>query len=381
MAIPSRFSNIPSNKGIIEAKILKTNENEIELPTMISNYNIYTKYITDENILKSVMTNNGSDLISLDGGFSFSPSDLKSNIENEINLFLDKDTGYVTYKVSDDDSKEILISTAAYLDDKKINNVSGDLILDVDDLNTKLTDLDNKDISYADSKIEQNDGTLILNVDDLNTKLTDLDNKDIKYTDSKIEDNDGNVLLDIDDLNTKLTDLDNKDIKYTDSKIEQNDGTLILNVDDLNTKLSDLDNKNIKFDTDIEDNDGNVIIKVSEVNSKTENILKEISYNILVNSDGLTTTGFLDNTGALSFSQNSDNANQIDVSIDTSKLAITNLPLYLTPGTNSNSDVFVTQYLNIQKDDDGNITDFSAKCINIDGTAPTEYEFNLLLKY
>ena len=334
MAIPKRFDNkIPTTRGTVEVKTLKTSDKEIVLENLIDEFNTYKSYVIDENTLKAIMKNDGEgNLVSLDKSFIFSAKNIQNNIINKINLYVDSSTGYVTYKVSDE-SKEIRISDAVYNDNGTLKDVSGNLLLDITSIQNKINE----------------------NSDSIN-------NMNIKYVidsskNNLIEDFNNNVILNVTDIL---------------SKIENN--------------TNNISNMNIKYVIDssknnlIEDLNGNTILNATYVNNYLSEIKKEISYNIKVTSDGLISTKFLD-IDALSFEQNTDNPNQVDVSIDTTKLTISDLNVYITPSSNSDGDVYVSQYLNIIKDSSGNITGFSIKSVNLDGTPPKEYEFNLLLKY
>ena len=216
MSLPDRFSSkITKTKGKVEAEVFISNHYQVDTDALLKSYIDYASVIVDKPTLESVIFHTENTIKSFDGKFSINFDTYPSVIQKFINLYVDKETGYVTYNTQDDNgddvSHEIRISDGVFHKDNTLKNVGGDTLLDIDTLNSDIKELKDRDIKYDDSdsdnkKIEDADGNEIINVNTLNSDIKELKDRDIKYdSDNKlIEDANGNELVDIEKVKNKL---------------------------------------------------------------------------------------------------------------------------------------------------------------------------------
>ena len=277
MALPGRFnSEISKSKGKIEAEEFVSNNYAVNSDSLLKSFIDYSSVIVDKPTLESVIYHTENTIKSFDGKFLVNFDTYPSEIQKFINLYVDVTTGYVTYKTQDSDgnkiTNEIRISDGVYHNKNTLKNVSGDTLLDIDNLNSDIKKLKDRDIKYVvdsdnNKLIEDADGNKIENVTDtLNRISTNED--DIK----KLKDR--NIKYVVDSDNNKL--------------IEDADGNKIENVTDTLNRIStnenditDLKNRNIKYDSDnneIEDASGDKILSVDRFNTMVGNVIAQVTY-------------------------------------------------------------------------------------------------------
>ena len=360
MSIPNRFdTNISSTGGVVEVKTLKTSSGNLDVQSLISNFELYTKYIPTELVLKNILYQENNVFKSLDENYSFDINAFKQSIIDEVNLSVDTNTGYVYY-TKDSSQNEIKLSNAAYLDGKKIEDVSGNLILDVDSLNNEISSINLKYDSTNNKLVDFKNNTIVENITQINSLIDSNANKitaiNLKYDSSKNEliDNDGNAIV--------------ENVTQINSLIDSNAN-----------KISAI---NLKYDSsknELIDNAGNGVLNTNEVNNRIENTSNEIIYNVSLDSSGnVTTEKILDYNSALSFKADSSN---IDISIDTTKLVTKSININLTPSIDPSGKNYIGYFSGITKDSSGNITGFKIGAVKLDGTAENNYTLGMLIKY
>ena len=366
--IPNRFNDNITLGGDIEAQKIKFGDLEVDTTKLINAFNSFSEYI-DDKIQQIAYIDNGI--------FKTLNDEVTIDISSELNISYDKDNN----QIKDKDGNIIL--------DKPTEIWNG-----IDNLNIKFVEDSNG--NYIK---DLNDKTIINNPKDINTQIDTLDSKindlNIKY----IEDSNGNYIKDLNDntiinnpksinsdisnLNDKINDLNIKYIEDSNGNYikDLNDNTIINNPKDINTQIDKINLYYNSDTTEFFDNSDTLIFKATTINAKIKNIMKEIIYNVSKDGDGnINSVKLIDIRNAISFDKD-DNTNVLKVLVDTDKIKNTDLGIILTPGSNSNNDIYILRYTNIQKDSDGNITGFDIEAYKLDGSGEDNFELTLLIKF
>ena len=279
-------------------------------------------------------------------------------------------------------SKGIIETNILKKDDKEVN--FDDIYINIQTLNDKLNNL----IYYtSENTITSIDNTYIFNYDDFkNDLITNInlsvdtstgyvyytvDNvkKEIKISnalyisDNLIQNVNGGVIIDLsknlkyDSDNDKITDNDNND--------------LILNVKNINSDIDTLK-------TDVSNNSNDIDTLKTDYTNLRNSIFNELLFNFAKDSDNNTTLNVLLGDG-ISLSTDDNDKSILIVKFDTSKILIKNIIVSLTVKDDNNS--YILKYMNINKDDNGNITDFTIKSINLDGSDNDTFGGDAIIKY
>jgi len=358
MSIDNRFTKPNySKKGKIEADEIQTSlmDEAYELTPLIQTaFNLNKLYPTETDLRKigKVIDNvlQTSDEVIVD--FDAYPSE----IQDYINLYVDTETGFVTFITQDDDendvSNDIVIPDNAKLDANNIVDNDGNIKLEIDKINENAQKYINL---YLD------DDNLIYRLDENGNKIYEVISNNVLTDGNVLFDNNKSQLLDfninvlaeegiIKTKNDDLLDLSVNVIRE-ENLLKTNDETLL-----------DLD-ENVTMTDNILKNSTSEI----EVNySKIESVTSEIQFYIDTSNTDVCSIKFsngIDTTG-ISFS-NDDGPGKLEINIDTSKIKITS-SFFIASIVDADPKINVLQF---SKDSDEYITQCAISVYDLDGNA------------
>jgi len=378
MSINSRFAKPDyEKKGKIEADEIKTskNENYFDLAPLIqTTFDLGSLYpsLDDLKRIGKIVDNvlqTSNDIIV---DFNTYPEEIKKYI----NLYLDEDTGNVSFITIDDDGNdvvnEIIIPNNAKLDGDNLVDNDGNIKLEINKINEN---------AQKNINLYINDDNYIYMLDEDGNEFYKIVKDNVIIDDNVLKNND-DTLLDLDKnvikndnnliVNDKvILELD-KNVIIDDNVLKNNDDTLL----DLDKNViyedgfMKTDSENLiekKYNAIIKDNvlyNDDTSIDINH--SKIEPITGEIQFFIDTSDKDKCKVIFksekIDDT-AISFS--GDDAGIMDINIDTDKLETTSFMILTGIIDDSPKNVF----LQFSKDDDENITKITVSVSDNDNTA------------
>ena len=336
MSINSRFAKPDyEKKGKIEADEIKTskNENYFDLAPLIqTTFDLGSLYpsLDDLKRIGKIVDNvlqTSNDIIV---DFNTYPEEIKKYI----NLYLDEDTGNVSFITIDDDGNdvvnEIIIPNNAKLDGDNLVDNDGNIKLEINKINEN---------AQKNINLYINDDNYIYMLDEDGNEFYKIVKDNVIIDDNVLKNND-DTLLDLD-----------KNVIYEDGFMKTDSENLI------EKKYNAIIKDNVLYndDTSIDIN-----------HSKIEPITGEIQFFIDTSDKDKCKVIFksekIDDT-AISFS--GDDAGIMDINIDTDKLETTSFMILTGIIDDSPKNVF----LQFSKDDDENITKITVSVSDNDNTA------------